>query len=801
MEEQQIDRQKDSWGQLWIGIGAVLIIWIVPFVQRMNWLTAQYAARSGRDVSIWPSIWPVLAAFVGMFALGRYLANRPNRLPRYAAVLDTWSHAAWLMLLMLPIRFFPPLGLGDLTPWQHAVQLVALLVLIVILYLTMESRDLLRRPAVKAGWLPWFVAPIIMFDWFLGGVFGSVLETVVSIAIGLLFGYAVGLLVGHFLLPAISADSRGDNWDFWLTGWAVGGTLAMMGSALGVEAQFIFLAQLLPFVGLVGVGLMQGERSTASPHPILGRLVGIVTAIVLISADVDELTVLFLDSNEIFIHLLTSVEISTAMAVVLALFLWLLRNRVRRPLNNRVLKVLTVVAWLGMGGILVTKPNRGFHGDQLFVIMESQADLSAATEIENVEARREFVYETLVTHADTSQADVRAVLDLFGAQYQPYYLVNAIAVRGGLPMRMLLSRFDEVDRVIADPMLRPLDVSSVALSNQGVDFQAEPPPEDLPWGLVSIGADRVWHDFGVRGAGVVIGQSDSGVQWDHPELVDSYRGGDGSHEYNWFDAWESSPFPYDASGHGTHTLGSIVGHNVGVAPDAIWFGCANLVRNYASPSLYLDCMQFMLAPYPFGGDPLVDGDASFSADILNNSWGCPPFEGCDPTALQAGVEALRAAGIFVVASAGNEGASGCGSVSSPLALYDASFSVGAFDESGALAPFSSLGPVTVDGSQRIKPDLIAPGIDINSALPGSGYGSNSGTSMAGPHVAGAVALIWSANPALRGNINATELILIETATPFDSAEHDTPACDNLNNAVGYGYLNAYDAVKRALEWR
>jgi subtilisin family serine protease len=208
----------------------------------------------------------------------------------------------------------------------------------------------------------------------------------------------------------------------------------------------------------------------------------------------------------------------------------------------------------------------------------------------------------------------------------------------------------------------------------------------------------------------------------------------------------------------------------------------------------------MLAPYPLGGDPFTDGDPLLSAHVLNNSWGCPPIEGCDPGALLAGVRALRAAGIFVVVSAGNSGIAGCESVTDPLAIYGEVFSVGAINEFGQLADFSSLGPVTVDESGRIKPDIVAPGEDVFSAFPNNSYQTFSGTSMAGPHVAGVVALIWSANPALIGQIEQTEALLIETAQPYAGF---LPACIDgsqvPNNGTGYGIVDAYSAVKMALE--
>jgi subtilisin family serine protease len=285
-------------------------------------------------------------------------------------------------------------------------------------------------------------------------------------------------------------------------------------------------------------------------------------------------------------------------------------------------------------------------------------------------------------------------------------------------------------------------------------------------------------------------------------LADSYRGRNGDHNYNWLDAWYGEPAPYDLNGHGTHTTATVVGDRVGVAPDAEWFACANLVRNLGNPGDYLDCMQFMLAPTPLEGDPFTDGDTTLAADVLNNSWGCPALEGCDPGALQAAVTALRAAGIFVVASAGNEGQGGCGTVEDPIALYAASFTVGAHDRNGVVASFSSRGAVTVDGSHRTKPDLLAPGVGVTSAWPRDRYATHDGTSMAGPHVAGVVLLMWSANPGLIGDIAATEQILEETATPYDYRAHGTPQCGDPavtpDDAVGYGLVDAYQAVQAAL---
>jgi subtilisin family serine protease len=313
-----------------------------------------------------------------------------------------------------------------------------------------------------------------------------------------------------------------------------------------------------------------------------------------------------------------------------------------------------------------------------------------------------------------------------------------------------------------------------------------------------IGADQVWEEFGVRGEGIIVGQSDSGVDGNHPAIAKQYRGYNGSDDYNWFDPWDGTTSPNDEGGHGTHTMGSILGSGgIGVAPEAQWIGCVNLDRNLANPALYLDCMQFMLAPFPIGGDPFTDGDPTQAAHVLNNSWGCPEVEGCDPNALLVAADNLRYAGIFVVVSTGNDGPN-CETVAVPLALYDSVFSVGAIDQFGNLADFSSRGPVTTDGSNRIKPDIVAPGVDVFSSLPENSYGSNSGTSMAGPHIVGVVALIWSAQPGLIGDIETTEQLIIDTAQPYKGYEFSSCSTGMPSTSYGYGVVDVYAAVKQAL---
>ena len=314
---------------------------------------------------------------------------------------------------------------------------------------------------------------------------------------------------------------------------------------------------------------------------------------------------------------------------------------------------------------------------------------------------------------------------------------------------------------------------------------------------------------------MVAGQ-DTGYQWDHPALIKHYRGWDGTnanHNYNWHDAIHGLNFhntgdnpcgydltaPCDDLSHGTHTMGTMVGddgagNQIGMAPGAKWIGCRNMERNWGTPATYAECFQWFLAPTDLNGQ---NPDPSKSPDVINNSWYCPPAEGCaDPLVLQSVVENLRAAGIVVVCSAGNSGP-GCSSIDAPGAIYDASFTVGATDSSDNIAGFSSRGPVTVDGSNRLKPDVSAPGVNIRSSVPGNGYaGGWSGTSMAGPHVVGVVALLISAHPELKGQVDGIERIIEHTAVPRTNFE----SCGSVagtgipNNTYGWGRVDALAAL-------
>jgi len=424
------------------------------------------------------------------------------------------------------------------------------------------------------------------------------------------------------------------------------------------------------------------------------------------------------------------------------------------------------------------------------------ADVAAAAA---GQGRGRAVYDRLRGRARAAQARVRGELTRAGVPFRPLYLVNGLAVRGDLALARRLARHAEIARIVGDPVVRGVEGD---LSTPW-PFSPDAGPE---WGVAKIEAGKVWSQDGNRGEGIVIASADTGVEWTHPAIKGKYRGWNGTianHDFNWFDAIADLAAPIDDYGHGTHTTGTMVGddgagNQIGVAPGARWMACRNMNQGNGQPSTYIACNQYFLAPYPHGGDPELDGDPSKAPDIVNNSWACPPSEGCDPYVLQASFAALKAAGILAVASAGNSGPA-CTSVSDPPAILEETFVVGATDSSNLLASFSSRGPVTINGSGRLRPDVAAPGVSVRSSIRGAGYGLMSGTSMAGPHAAGAAALLWSAKPQLRGNVATSRCLISRSARGIVQLSATqvcggTGAADRPNNLFGYGLIDAYDAI-------
>ncbi len=451
------------------------------------------------------------------------------------------------------------------------------------------------------------------------------------------------------------------------------------------------------------------------------------------------------------------------------------------------------------------------------VVMREQAELAGADRFAEKTEKGRFVFEALRAQAEASQAPLRAFLDAAGVTYRSFYLMNMIEVVGDRSLARELAAREDVAIIAPNPEVRlqpqpiigeqPEASPSASRLQPAAALTVEP-------NIAKVGAPDVWSR-GVTGQGIVVGMADTGVAWAHPALKNHYRGFDGvnaTHDYNWHDAihdaapgnpcGSDSPTPCDDDGHGTSTSSLVVGddgagNQVGMAPGARFIACRNMDEGTGTPARYTECFQFFLAPTDHNGqNPRPD----LAAHVINNSWGCPPSEGCtDPDILKTVVENVRAAGIAVVASAGNDGPA-CSTVSDAPAIYDASFSIGATSNSDTIASFSSRGPVTVDGSNRLKPDICAPGVSLRVASASGGYQTGfSGTSGSAPHVTGAVALLWSAAPRMIGQVTATENLLENTAVPLTTTQN----CGGYSGSVvpnavfGYGRLDVAAAVNTA----
>ncbi len=452
---------------------------------------------------------------------------------------------------------------------------------------------------------------------------------------------------------------------------------------------------------------------------------------------------------------------------------------------------------------------------EFLVSLTSQADLSRANNLGSKTEKGRFVFEQLRATAQRTQPAVLRVLETLGVEYRAYWIANMIWVRGDAQVIEQLAMRPDVAHIYANPSVHQDDLQT----EPGIDRLGS--PEAIEWNIQKIQAPEVWAE-GYTGQGAVIGGQDTGYDWDHPALQQQYRGWDGSqgdHNYNWHDAiHENNPntspgnpcdfnsqMPCDDQGHGTHTMGTMVGSTgtmqIGAAPGARWIGCRNMEQGWGTPATYAECYQWFLAPTDLNDQ---NPDPAKAPDIINNSWGCPTSEGCtDPNVLLTVVDNVRMAGILSVHSAGNAGSS-CGSINTPAAIYDSSFTVGNTTRTDTLATGSSRGPVWVDSSGRMKPDISAPGSDIYSSVPGGGYATMSGTSMAGPHVAGLAALLISARPNLAGQPDALEQLITRTAAPVvDPVQTcgNVPSSQIPNNSYGWGRIDALAAYRAAVEIR
>jgi subtilisin family serine protease len=443
------------------------------------------------------------------------------------------------------------------------------------------------------------------------------------------------------------------------------------------------------------------------------------------------------------------------------------------------------------------------------VIMADQADIKSLdadfkAKRATMRERHQRVISALQTSASRSQGDIINYLETRKGEgsvrgYTQYWIMNLIVVE---------ATKEELERIAVRADVEIVEPNfTVSLIKPVGDRTApvQPPPKGIGVtpGLRAINAPQVWHELGITGLGRLVGNIDTGVDGAHPALSSRWRG---RHE-PWQECWKDAvgfgdTIPHDYYGHGTHVMGTLCGlgaataDTIGVAWQAEWIADNAINQNTGSAfdNDILQAFQWMADP---DGNPSTTDDVP---DVVQNSWGVDHrfsgYQDCDYR-WQTVIENCEAAGVVVTFSAGNEGPSPqthrspANIINTPIT----NFSIGAVDATHysfpyPIADFSSRGPSDCDGRTK-KPEVAAPGVQVYSSVPGGSYEQYGwdGTSMAGPHVAGVVALMRQANPNL--DVDSIKYILMRTARDEGTVGED--------NDYGWGVIDAYEAVLQALQ--
>ncbi len=447
------------------------------------------------------------------------------------------------------------------------------------------------------------------------------------------------------------------------------------------------------------------------------------------------------------------------------------------------------------------------------IYFRDRPGLEAVDQMDWIERGR-FVMQQLQSVAQSSQKDVRAYLDSNSISYKSFWIDNVIIVESSnATVFEGLTHFPEISNIRdrrTEKLIEPASKTPLGIEQI---FGIEP-------NITHVQAPDAWA-LGITGQGSVVSSIDTGVRYTHQALVGKYRGNLGGgvfdHNYNWWDPYGDHPTaPADDNGHGSHTMGTMVGddggsNQIGMAPDAQWLACRGCNTSNCTDEALLECAQFITAPWDLNQ---ANPDPDMRPDAVNNSWGdCG--QSYDPW-FRGVVDSWRAAGIYPIFSNGNSSNCGyssppaCGTVGNP-ARYGNVTGVGATgQQNGAYATFSNRGPTdNVDPENggafpTIKPQVAAPGSNIRSSVNTSDTayeGGWSGTSMSAPHVTGLTALIFQAAPCLRGNFTATENIIQQSAA---IASGVPGACAGEgpsqmpNQSTGWGEIRALAAVELAL---
>jgi len=429
----------------------------------------------------------------------------------------------------------------------------------------------------------------------------------------------------------------------------------------------------------------------------------------------------------------------------------------------------------------------------IIVWFSQGVDLSAAEDMDWV-SRGEYVYRTLLVQAEQDQGGAIAYVKSRGMDYRSYFSSNALYVfEADRKAITALANLPEVSRISAPQVHNLVGWSTDAnpsmpltlfASGQVVDVNLGT-PEQLSWAVSDTQADAFWGLYGAAGEGIIVASIDTGVQWDHAALIDSYKcplnPGDPA---CWYDpGGECTGDPCDTNGNGTATMGPITGendlsvpHQVGMAPEAQWIACLGCPNGSCPDYELLACADWVLAP---------NGNPANRPHLVNNAWGS--FEICGNFFLTP-ILNWQAAGIAATFAAGG-GEPGCGTIRSPADHFEV-FTSTAHDSNRLIWGFSPTGPSSCAGGDLfVKPNISAPGVDIWLPTSPDGWGEWSGTSFSNSYGSGALVLLMSCSPGMIGNVYALFDAIQDSADPPPDGYCEAPPSGDGNFTYGHGYIN------------
>ena len=388
--------------------------------------------------------------------------------------------------------------------------------------------------------------------------------------------------------------------------------------------------------------------------------------------------------------------------------------------------------------------------------------------VTSVSKSKELTINSMKNHASSSQQQlvdflkdekVKGKAD----KIKQFWIVNAVALNASPGVIKAISIRDDVESIELDSEIHILE--DLSLSTQVTQGQIDRATNAIK----QINATNAW-EIGIDGTGINVSVLDTGIYAAHPDIAGRIIKG--------YDFVNNDNDPADDDGHGTHVAGTVGGNGAGGTTTGVAPNVSLLIAKVCNSNGWC-----------FNSD-IVDAiqwSVENGADIISMSLG----DRSRSIPIGSAIDNAVSMGVVVIAAAGNDGLLGAGTINFPGGEKNV-IAVGAVDSSDVIAYFSSRGPITVDGEILTKPDVSAPGVNINSlSYTSSGYSGYtwSGTSMATPHVSGAAALLLQAARQLGTTLSPAQIKSILENTSVDKG------LAGKDNNYGAGRIDVFAAIE------